>query len=236
MQSATKNLILHTLSGIAIAIPTIANATCWEAASQSYGIPVEVLKAVAKTESGFNPEARNKNTNGTYDIGMMQINSAWLPKLETYGVTETALQDACTNLKVGAWILSNNAQKLGWNWNAIGAYNVGCAKLDKAECDRRRNSYAWKIHAAMSKVGDLKQPAQAAALAKPSYAQATKTSTDVIRAANATAQPKKIMVVTFAEKEAPAVMTIASAQTVAMGEPRGLDVAGFMNYEGEQDE
>ena len=141
MQNATKNFLLIALSGLAFSAPIAAKATCWEATSESYGIPVNVLKAVAKTESGFNAKARNGNSNGSHDVGIMQINSSWLPKLKKYGVTEDSLHDACTNIKVGAWILSNNAKKLGWNWNAIGAYNVGCAKLDKAECDRRRNQY-----------------------------------------------------------------------------------------------
>lgn len=233
MQNATKNLLLKALTGIAIAIPAAANATCWEAASQSYGIPVDVLKAVAKTESGFNPKALNKNTNGTYDIGLMQINSAWLPRLEGYGVTEQSLHDACTNLKVGAWILSNNAQKLGWNWNAIGAYNVGCAKLDAAECGRRRNQYAWKVHTAMNKVGDLRAPAKGALV---SYAQgATPVSSSALRAAVVPADPKKIMVIQMGESTKPTPMQLASLDD-GIVQPRGLNVDGFMNYEGEQDD
>jgi soluble lytic murein transglycosylase-like protein len=140
-----------------------AQATCWEDASERFGIPVHVLKAIGKTESNFNAQARNRNSNGSYDIGLMQINSDWLPVLGQYGITEATLFDPCTNLKVGAWILANNAKKYGWNWNAIGAYNVGCAKLDKEECIRRRNLYAWKVHRAINHVGkdaatEIKKP------------------------------------------------------------------------------
>ena len=53
MQNATKNFLLIVLSGLALAAPMVAKATCWDAASESYGIPVDVLKAVAKTESCF---------------------------------------------------------------------------------------------------------------------------------------------------------------------------------------
>ena len=51
----------------AVMAPLSASAMCWEEASTDYGIPVEVLKAVAKTESGFNPKALNKNTNSGTD-------------------------------------------------------------------------------------------------------------------------------------------------------------------------
>ncbi len=230
MPNATKNLLLNALAGIAIAVPAAANASCWEAASRSYGIPVDVLKAVAKTESGLNPKARNKNTNGTYDIGLMQINSAWLPKLESYGITERSLHDSCMNLKVGAWILSRNAQKLGWNWNAIGAYNVGCARLDAGECERRRNRYAWKIHAALQKIGKLPSYPDP----RLSYEQsATDVSGQVIRGSGLPLHAeKKIMVVKVGRTE--------QALQVAVADPdlagSSGTVGGFLNYEGVSDE
>ncbi len=39
------------------------------------------------------------------DIGLMQINSQWLPKLH---VPATALLDPCTNVRIGAAILARN--------------------------------------------------------------------------------------------------------------------------------
>ena len=231
MQNATKTLLLTALTGIAIAVPAAANATCWEAASQSNGIPVDVLKAVAKTESNFNPKAVNKNSNGSYDIGMMQINSGWLPKLEAFGLTEASLYDACTNLKVGAWILSNNAKKLGWNWNAIGAYNVGCAKLDAAECDRRRNQYAWKVHTALRKVTDIKAPMPNAMVASYEHG-ATVASNRALHAGGNVAEPKKIMVIQLGSNDS----SMKLAKYEGPTDLRGLNVDGFMNYEGEQDD
>jgi hypothetical protein len=117
-----------------------------------------VLAAVAKHESGFNPNAIHVNANQSRDLGLMQINDTHLPDLARFGIQEKDLFDACTNLKVGAWILSTNATRLGWNWDAIGAYNVGCKKLDKAECERRRASYAWKIHASMKRLSEKQAP------------------------------------------------------------------------------
>lgn len=100
-----------------------ANA-CWEDVATWYGINVNLLYAIAKTESGLNPIARNKNKNGSYDIGLMQINSSWLPTLRKYGIDEKRLQDPCTNLQVGAWILSENMRRMGITWEAVGAYNA----------------------------------------------------------------------------------------------------------------
>jgi soluble lytic murein transglycosylase-like protein len=111
---------------------------CWEDAAARYGINPYLLYAIAKTESGLNPQALNRNKNGTYDIGLMQINSSWLPTLRKYGVNEQQLYDPCTSIHVGAWILAQNMQKLGNSWEAVGAYNARDAAL--------RMKYAAKVY------------------------------------------------------------------------------------------
>lgn len=111
---------------------------CWEDAAARYGINPYLLYAIAKTESGLNPQAVNRNRNGTYDIGLMQINSSWLPALRKYGLDEQHLYDPCTSIQVGAWILAQNMQKMGNSWEAVGAYNARDAQL--------RMKYATKVY------------------------------------------------------------------------------------------
>ncbi len=135
-----------------------ASATCWDETSVEYGIPANVLKAIAKVESNFNAKAVRKpfvagNKDGSYDVGLVQINSSHFAKLEReFGITERHLYDGCTNLKVGAWILADNIRRLGWNWNAIGAYNAGCARISKELCTKLRLTYANKVYAALQKL------------------------------------------------------------------------------------
>ena len=112
---------------------------CWEDAGARYGVNPYLLYAIAKTESGLNHSAIGPKTkNGSYDIGLMQINSSWLPTLRRYGIGEAELMDACTNIEVGAWILSGKMQKLGNSWTAVGAYNAGKSEL--------RIAYAKKVY------------------------------------------------------------------------------------------
>ena len=156
MNFATKIYFGKLLTVAFLVAANAAHATCWKDASKTYSIPEDVLMAVAKTESNFNVDAKNVNKNGTEDLGLMQINSGWLPELSKYDITRKDLMtDACLNLKVGAWILSNNVKRLGWNWDAIGAYNVGCKGLTREDCQSRRSTYAWKIHNAMQKMSGL---------------------------------------------------------------------------------
>ena len=137
---------------ILVLAPSAHAGFCFKEAADIYAVPENVLRAIAKQESNYRAEAINRNKDGSTDIGVMQINSRWLGDLAAYGIGDTELREPCTNIKVGAWVLSKNAQALGWNWNAIGAYNVGCKKLSKEECAARRNSYAWKIHHALKRV------------------------------------------------------------------------------------
>lgn len=134
------------------AIPGAVSAMCFADASSQYGVPEALLRATATVESRNNPAAIGKNSNGTSDLGIMQINSTWLPTLSKWGITRQALlTNPCINIKVGAWIMSKNIRRHGYNWNAIGAYNVGCQKLAKNECDKRRSRYSGKIYSALMK-------------------------------------------------------------------------------------
>jgi soluble lytic murein transglycosylase-like protein len=124
-------------------------ASCYREAAQRYGVSELLLRAIARTESGENDRALNRNKNGTFDIGRMQINSGWLKQLSRYGITIARLADPCTNVMIGAWILSSNTASYGMGWEAVGAYNVGCRTLAVAECQKRRAKYAWAVHNAL---------------------------------------------------------------------------------------
>ncbi|PFH26440.1 transglycosylase SLT domain-containing protein [Burkholderia sp. JKS000303] len=152
MPRQTARSISHTTPKIAAtlamscALHGIARADCLDDAATFQKVSVSLLRGIAQVESGMNPSAVNANTNGTVDIGLMQINSTWLPTLAREGITRESLFDACTNAYVGAWILSQNIRQLGANWNAIGAYNA--ASPDK------RLAYARKVYDAIRTMPD----------------------------------------------------------------------------------
>lgn len=103
--------------------------TCWDAAAKLYDIDPWLLFAYAYVESRFNPKAihknavKNPNTQASYDIGLMQINSTWLKTLKKYGIELNHLFDPCVSIHVGAWIAKQNIKHYGLNIDGIGAYN-----------------------------------------------------------------------------------------------------------------
>lgn len=131
--------------------PRRSGQACWDEAARYHGLDPWLLYAVAYVESAHNPAVISKpNRNGTYDIGLMQINSVHLPRLARYGITQATLMDACASTYVGAWIMSENIRRYGWSWEAIAAYNVGSLNSNARRKIGRR--YAGKVYEAYEKL------------------------------------------------------------------------------------
>jgi len=132
-----------------LALGTDAYSFCFEEAGAEYGINPQILRAIAKVESNFNPRAVNKNSNGTFDFGLMQINSSWAATLgkERWN----SLGDACSNTRTGAWILSMCMNKYGYTWKAIGCYN--------SQTPDKRDRYSKMVFDQLQRVKPLAQEA-----------------------------------------------------------------------------
>jgi len=142
-----KTRPIFALLILVLLLPTEGFAACFDEAAARYRVPTSLLMAISRVESSGNPQAISRNPDGSYDIGHMQINSRWLPLLKRYGIDERSLFDACTNTYVGAWILAQNIHRLGYNWEAIGAYN--------ARSRHKRMEYARKVAAFLKREGVL---------------------------------------------------------------------------------
>lgn len=169
----SPKFICSLLTTLALCINANARATCYEQAAAQYSLPVEVLHAIARVESGGNPSAYNRNRNGSEDIGLMQINSIWLPTLAKFGVTRDLLWEPCTNIKVGAWILATHVARHGWSWTAIGSYNAGDP--------RKRAIYAQRVWKQLSSLGASTSNASAELTLTAATQQIEQPGVEVIR-------------------------------------------------------
>lgn len=102
--------------------PTRLNI-CIDRAAAYHQVSAVLLRAIAWHEGGFKTHWVSKNTNGSRDIGALQINSIHLKELAQYGVHEADLLDGCVSAYVGAWHLKRQIDKYGLTWQAVGAYH-----------------------------------------------------------------------------------------------------------------
>lgn len=114
-----------TLSILCVAAlcPHGVQAFCFEEAAKRYSVEPELLAAVAQHESRLQPNTVVKNTNGSFDIGLMGINTVHLTELAKFGITPDALLNPCQNVMVGAYLLRKKINLHGYNWQAVGSYH-----------------------------------------------------------------------------------------------------------------
>ena len=104
---------------------------CVLQAAQLQQIPPHIILGLLKTEGGHLGE-ESRNTNGSYDLGPMQINDrTWVPKLAAMhfngneSAAYAALRDwGCYSVHVGAWIFRQYLDEAHGNYaDAVGYYN-----------------------------------------------------------------------------------------------------------------
>lgn len=135
-------LMIFMFVNVVNAEPLSIHEDCFEIASNRYKIDINLLKSIAFIESSMKPQAvSTKNRDGTFDIGMMQINTWWLKILNRYGIDSEDLLHPCTNIQVGAWVLAQEIARFDSIWDAVGAYNAGPAANRK----ELRKDYADKV-------------------------------------------------------------------------------------------
>lgn len=119
---------------------------CIHQAAVTYQVPATLIISVLKTENGRVGMA-NKNHNGSYDYGPMQINSVWLPIIANYGYTKFDIQfNACTNVKIGAWILNQKIDAETQLWKGIGDYNSHTPKFNQMYVEKVYANYVMIEH------------------------------------------------------------------------------------------
>ncbi len=114
---------------------------CINQAAIAYHIPATVILSVIKTENGKNGLAV-KNKNGSYDLGVMQINTTWLPRLKQEGITaEQIKRNPCINVHVGTWILAQGMAN-GSGWQGVANYHSYTKKHNQLYQEKVKRVYS----------------------------------------------------------------------------------------------
>ncbi len=101
-----------------------SRVVCAVSAAVRYEIPANIVLAVAEQEGGH-PGQWVANTNGTYDVGSMQFNTAYLRGLAHYGITPKDVAAAgCYSFDLAAWRLRQHLlHDKGDMWTRVADYH-----------------------------------------------------------------------------------------------------------------
>lgn len=101
--------------------------TCMARSAQAFQLPVELLRAIAKTEGGQTGTV-SRNRNGSVDMGVMQVNSIHLSgaphNFLARGITaQQLINDDCVNIAAGASILRYEIDRASNFWSGVARYH-----------------------------------------------------------------------------------------------------------------
>ena len=115
---------------------------CMAAAAAFYHLPPRVLPSIQAVEGG-RIGLVHPNTNGTADLGLMQVNTTWITPLARYArlapgqVAERLIQDGCFNITAAAAIMRVYMKESHGNLMlAIGHYHSHSPALSRAYQER----------------------------------------------------------------------------------------------------
>lgn len=135
-----------------------AQARCLMSASKAYNVPSGVLLILLQVEGGSLGRV-SRNTNATVDIGPMQVNSTWVPKVAQHwrsdpASTLDALRDSfCANIEAGTWVLRQSLDEAHGNlWEGVGLYHSHDAGY-KADYLRKVLMAALRLQAHAAQTG-----------------------------------------------------------------------------------
>jgi hypothetical protein len=116
----------------------VPSLTCMALVASLYNLPPRVLPAIHEVEGG-GVGTVHVNTDGSEDLGMMQINTRWLPLLSHYTqsplvvVRQNLLGRACYNIAAAGLIMRIYLDETkGDLMHAIGNYHSHTPTLNQA--------------------------------------------------------------------------------------------------------
>ena len=118
---------------------------CAIGAGLSYDVPVNIVLAIAEQEAG-KPGQWVKNSNGTYDVGAMQFNTAYLTELKRYGITAEAVsQPGCYSYQLAAWRLHGHLKNdKGDVWTRAANYHSRTPQYNlRYRAQLMRRAHKW---------------------------------------------------------------------------------------------
>lgn len=118
---------------------------CSLGAALAYDVPANILIAVAEKEAG-KPGQRVRNENGTFDVGALQFNTAYLRELDRYGIKAADVAaPGCYPYMLAAWRIRGHLRNDGGDvWTRASNYHSRTPHINaRYRADLVRRAMRW---------------------------------------------------------------------------------------------
>ena len=132
---------------------------CIVRASREFDVHPLVIKAVMLTENG-KPGMVNRNTNGTYDVGPMQLNTINIPSLRKkfpWLTPNLLANNTCANIIAGSYFLSEKIKEAGSVVEGVGNYHSKTDKYHQRYLGRFKPIFRKLVAESKSRIEAMKQ-------------------------------------------------------------------------------
>jgi len=118
---------------------------CSLGAALAYDVPANIILAVAEKEAG-KPGQWVRNDNGTFDVGALQFNTAYLHDLDRYGITAADVAaPGCYPFMLAAWRIRGHLHNdSGDVWTRASNYHSRTPRFNRRyRADLIRRAVRW---------------------------------------------------------------------------------------------
>lgn len=118
---------------------------CSLGAALAYDVPANIILAVAEKEAG-KPGQWVRNDNGTFDVGALQFNTAYLHDLDRYGITAADVAaPGCYPFMLAAWRIRGHLHNdSGDVWTRASNYHSRTPRFNRRyRVDLIRRAVRW---------------------------------------------------------------------------------------------
>ncbi|KAG0166433.1 hypothetical protein DFQ30_007198 [Apophysomyces sp. BC1015] len=128
--------------------PAIYREACIEQAAAHYRAYPDIIRAVIRAEGGTTGKI-SRNKDGSFDMGLMQVNSVHLPELARYGITQEMLVgNECLNIMIGTQFpLQDSVEEHRISVSRLGASAArpGSAAMNPAKSNNQDDELLWVL-------------------------------------------------------------------------------------------
>ena len=137
---------------VEVKIPPAVMTYCANESSKRFNISPYIIKAIARVEGG-KIGTMSRNSNGTYDLGIMQLNTTNFKRIKRAFPTVTKADlvlKPCINIYIATWWLSREIKSAkGDVWKGIGNYHSRTPKYHNRYLKRFKEHYAIVVNEAV---------------------------------------------------------------------------------------